>query len=211
MNIQTFVFSPFQENTYVLWNDNKEAIIVDPGCFFPQEELELKTFIESEKLHVHYLINTHLHLDHIFGNRFVEKTWNIGTSACEMDAFWLKDFTVQCRTFGLTPPSEAPQLSQTLHEGDCIELGNEQLHILEVPGHSPGSIVLLNKKDGFALVGDVLFKNSIGRSDFNGGDQALLIRGIQEKLLTLPDETIIYSGHGPTTTIGYERNSNPFI
>jgi len=211
MEIKQFVFSPFQENTYVAYTDNLEAIIIDPGCYSTDEENQLRLFIESKGLNVKHLVNTHLHLDHAFGNSFVEKTWNVVTEAHAGDAFWLKGMAGQCRMFGLELRNPAPGIGKELQEGDQIHLGMETLEILHVPGHSPGSIVLYNAKAHVLFVGDVLFENSIGRTDLQGGDYAQLIKGIQEKLLVLPDETVVYSGHGSATTIGKEKASNPFL
>jgi hydroxyacylglutathione hydrolase len=210
MTIKQFVFSPFQENTYVISADNKDALILDPGCFNASEEQKLLDYIKSEQLNVKFLVNTHLHLDHIFGNVFVEKSWEVKTSANAMDAFWLETYEDHCRLFGVKPPSSAPSIGHVLKEGDSIQLGNEIFKILEVPGHSPGSIALYHS-DGFLFAGDVLFKGSIGRTDLEQGNYAQLINGITNKLLILPDETVVYSGHGDPTTIGFERKNNPFL
>ena len=211
MEIKQFVFSPFQENTYVAYTDTLEAMIIDPGCYSTQEEKQLRMFIESKGLKVIHLINTHLHLDHAFGNSFVEETWNVKTEAHAGDAFWLKGMAGQCRMFGLELRNPAPDISKELQEGDVIGLGSETFEVLHVPGHSPGSIVLYNAKAHILFAGDVLFEGSIGRTDLQGGNYSQLIKGIQEKLLVLPDETIVYSGHGSTTTIGKEKVSNPFL
>ena len=211
MEIKQFVFSPFQENTYVAYTDTLEAMIIDPGCYSTQEEKQLRMFIESKGLKVIHLINTHLHLDHAFGNSFVEETWNVKTEAHAGDAFWLKGMVGQCRMFGLELRNPAPDISKELQEGDTIELGSETFEVLHVPGHSPGSIVLYDAKSHILFAGDVLFEGSIGRTDLQGGNYAQLIKGIQEKLLVLPDETVVYSGHGSATTIGKEKASNPFL
>jgi len=211
MNIKQFTFSPFQENTYVAYTDTKEAIIIDPGCNSPEEENLLRAFIENNDLKVVHLVNTHLHLDHAFGNTFVEKTWNVETSAHPGDAFWLKGMAGQCRMFGLELRNPAPGITHELQEGDLISMGEEAFVVLHVPGHSPGSIVLYDAKSHILFAGDVLFENSIGRTDLQGGNYAQLIKGIQEKLLVLPAETVVYSGHGPATTIGREKASNPFL
>jgi len=211
MEIKQFVFSPFQENTYVAFTDTLEAMIIDPGCYSTEEEKQLRLFIEDKGLNVTHLVNTHLHLDHAFGNSFVEKTWNVKTEAHAGDAFWLKGMAGQCRMFGLEMRNPAPDISKELQEGDSIELGSEIFEVLHVPGHSPGSIVLYNAKAHVLFVGDVLFEGSIGRTDLQGGNYTQLIKGIQDKLLVLPDETVVYSGHGSATTIGKEKASNPFL
>lgn len=211
MKIKQFTFSPFQENTYVVYTDHQEAMIIDPGCYSTAEENQLRTFIESNGLIVVHLVNTHLHLDHAFGNSFVEETWKVRTSAHEGDEFWLKGMAGQCRMFGLELRNPAPGITNVLREGDQIALGTETFEVLHVPGHSPGSIVLYNAQSNILFAGDVLFEGSIGRTDLQGGDYAQLIKGIQEKMLILPDETVVYSGHGPATTIGKEKASNPFL
>ena len=211
MEIKQFVFSPFQENTYVAFTDTLEAMIIDPGCYSTEEEQQLRLFIEAKGLNVIHLVNTHLHLDHAFGNSFVEKTWNVKTEAHAGDAFWLKGMAGQCRMFGLEMRNPAPDISKELQEGDTIELGTETFEVLHVPGHSPGSIVLYNAKVHVLFAGDVLFEGSIGRTDLQGGNYTQLIKGIQDKLLVLPDETVVYSGHGSATTIGKEKASNPFL
>jgi hydroxyacylglutathione hydrolase len=211
MIIKQFVFSPFQENTYVVYADNLEAMIIDPGCYQPSEEKKLQEFVESNGLIVKHLVNTHLHLDHTFGNVFVEETWGVRTAAHIGDDYWLKDMTGQCRKFGMEPLRPAPSIGIILKEGDRILLGTESFEVLEVPGHSPGCIALYNAARHCLFSGDSLFYGSIGRTDFPGGDYQQLIQGIQEKLLTLPDETAVYPGHGPFTSIGNERSSNPFL
>jgi hydroxyacylglutathione hydrolase len=211
MEIKQFTFSPFQENTYVAYTDTLEAMIVDPGCYSTVEENQLQEFIVSKGLKVVHLVNTHLHLDHAFGNRFVEETWHVKSSAHMGDDFWLKGMAGQCRMFGLELHKPAPNIGIELHEGDNIVLGSDSFEVLHVPGHSPGSIVLYDAKNHFLFAGDVLFEGSIGRTDLQGGDYTQLIKGIQEKLLVLPDETVVYSGHGSATTIGREKATNPFL
>ena len=211
MEIKQFTFSPFQENTYVVYTETLEAMIIDPGCYNEAEEKQLRLFIESKGLKVKFLVNTHLHLDHAFGNSFVEETWGVKTAAHTGDAFWLKGMAGQCRMFGLELKKPAPSISIELNEGNQIALGEGSFEVLHVPGHSPGSIILYNANEHFLFAGDVLFEGSIGRTDLQGGDYAQLIKGIQEKLLVLPDETVVYSGHGAATTIGKEKATNPFL
>ena len=210
MQIQSFVFSPFQENTYVIHSQG-EAMIIDPGCYFPNEEQALQSFIEAEGLRVRHLINTHLHLDHIFGNAFVCRTWELSATACLKDLFWLDSYPQQCALFGIPCREPAPPIGQWLEEGDTLTLGDETFQVLQVPGHSPGSLALYHSGKALLFAGDVLFQGSVGRSDLKGGNHDELIRSIREKLLVLPDETTVYSGHGPTTTIGAERRTNPFL
>lgn len=211
MQIQQFTFNPFQENTYIVYTDEKEAMIIDPGCYTEDEEDRLKKFIASKDLDVKLLVNTHLHIDHIFGNAFVEKTYNIKASANREDEFWIKGIEGQARMFGLTLRHTTQGVGTFIQEGDKLTLGTETFEVFQVPGHSPGSIVLYNAGNNCVFVGDVLFQGGIGRTDLQGGNYQYLIEGIQNKLLTLPENTIVYSGHGPATTIGQEKAGNPFL
>jgi hydroxyacylglutathione hydrolase len=211
MVIQRFVFSPFQENTFVVYSDNLEAMIIDPGCYSSAEEQKLLTFIQSNNLNVKYLVNTHSHIDHVFGNAFVEETWKVSSSANAGDDFWIKGMAAQYRMFGLEMRKQAPPIGHFLNEGDFIQLGDAIFTIFQVPGHSPGSIVLYNAGQHCLFAGDVLFEGGIGRTDLQGGDYQQIIQGIQGKLMVLPDETVVYPGHGSNTTIGQERRTNPYL
>lgn len=211
MQIKQFTFNPFQENTYVVYNEEKDALIIDPGCYSVNEENQLKDFIDSNSLNVRLLVNTHLHIDHVFGNAFIEKTYHIKASANREDEFWLKGLEGQSRMFGLKLRHDATTLENFIQEGDKLMLGKNVFDVFQVPGHSPGSIVLYNADNHCVFVGDVLFENSIGRTDLQGGSYQSLIEGIQNKLMTLPENTTVYCGHGPATTIGREKMNNPFI
>jgi len=211
MHIKQFTFNPFQENTYVVFNDEKDALIIDPGCYNDNEENQLKDFIDSNSLNVKLLVNTHLHIDHVFGNAFIEKTYQIKASANQQDEFWLRGLEGQSRMFGLKLRHDTPTLGNYIQEGDKLMLGKDVFDVFQVPGHSPGSIVLYNASSESVFVGDVLFENSIGRTDLQGGSYQSLIEGIQNKLMTLPESTTVYCGHGPSTTIGREKTNNPFI
>jgi len=211
MQIQQFTFNPFQENTYIVYNDEKEAMIIDPGCYTEDEETILKNFIVSNGLKIKLLVNTHLHIDHVLGNAFVEKTYHVKAHANSRDEFWLKGLEGQARMFGLSLRYPSTILENYIQEGDKLHLGSEIFDIFQVPGHSPGSIILYNAKNHLVFVGDVLFHGGIGRSDLQGGNYRSLIEGIQDKLLTLPENTVVYSGHGPSTTIGREKANNPFL
>jgi len=152
-----------------------------------------------------------LHLDHQFGNKFIFNTFGLKPEACQEDEFLLDNVVAQARSFGFTIEEEAQTLGAYIVEDQEIKFGNSRLKSIHVPGHSPGSMVFYSEKDGFLLVGDVLFRGSIGRTDLPKGDYATLIQGITKKLLPLPDSTVVYSGHGPTTTIGYEKTNNPYL
>jgi Zn-dependent hydrolases, including glyoxylases len=211
MKIQQFTFNPFQENTYLIYNEANEAFIIDPGCYNTLEEEELNEFIQSRKLSVKLVVNTHLHIDHIFGNAFVEMTYHVKSMANREDEFLLRNIEDQAQMFGVTLRHPAPPIGKYIQEGDHIQFGNEKFDIYQIPGHSPGSIILYNANNHCVFVGDVLFRYSIGRTDFQKGDYQSLIKGIKEKLLNLPENTIVYSGHGPSTTIGEEKAHNPFL
>jgi len=212
MTIKTFIFNPFQENTYLLFDETKEAVLVDAGCITDAEKQLLKRFIEENGLTLKRLINTHLHLDHQFGNKFIFNTFfGLKPEACVEDEYLLENVVAQARSFGFAVEEEAQPLGAYIVENQEIMFGNSSLKAIHVPGHSPGSMAFYSEKDGFLLVGDVLFRGSIGRTDLPKGDYATLIQGITKKLLPLPDSTVVYSGHGPATTIGYEKINNPYL
>ncbi len=211
MTIKTFVFSPFQENTYLVYDETNEAVIMDPGCYDDAEKQVLKQYIETNKLQVKRLLNTHLHIDHQFGNRFVAETYNLLPEVCKEDEFLLERIDTQYQMFGLKMEAKAQELGEYIVENQHIKFGNSQFIALHVPGHSPGSMAFYSEENAVVFAGDVLFRGSIGRTDLPGGDYAQLIRSIQENLLPLPDSTLVYSGHGPSTTIGYEKLNNPYL
>ena len=211
MTIKTFIFNPFQENTYLLFDETKEAVLVDAGCITDAEKQLLKRFIEENGLTLKRLISTHLHLDHQFGNKFIFNTFGLKPEACVEDEYLLENVVAQARSFGFAVEEEAQPLGAYIVENQEIMFGNSSLKAIHVPGHSPGSIAFYSEKDGFLLVGDVLFRGSIGRTDLPKGDYATLILSITKKLLPLPDSTVVYSGHGPATTIGYEKINNPYL
>lgn len=211
MQIKQFEFNPLGENTYVLYDDSRECVVIDPGCFFPDEKAQLTEFIDEHDLTVKHLINTHLHFDHIFGSAFVEQTYGIRTEAHPADEFMLDGLAQRMQMFGFRGEVAPPTIGRYLHEGDSILFGSQTLDILEVPGHSPGSIAFYNAQQGCIFVGDALFRGSIGRTDLEGGNHQQLLDAIRTKLFTLPPETVVYSGHGPATTIGFEMQHNPFF
>lgn len=209
IQLHAFVFSDFLENTYVLWDETREALIIDPGCQHAHERQHLQRFVEQQQLRPVLLLNTHGHLDHVFGNRWVVATWKIPLLAHREDVFLLQNLPATAAFYGMTvDPSPLPD--RYLDEGDEVRFGNSFLRVLHTPGHSPGSISLLYENE-FVISGDVLFQGSIGRVDLPGGHYEQLMQTITSKLLTLPDAVQVYSGHGPVTTIGEERRNNPFI
>lgn len=212
MKIQKFQFGPFQVNSYVLWDENtKDAVVVDAGCLFDNEKQELKSFIEQNELKLQRLINTHLHIDHIFGNPFMFEQYGLKPEANKDDEFWLVNANQQARMFGFELEEKQVPLGGYLNEGDQVKFGNEVLDIFKVPGHSPGSLVFYNKKTGDLFAGDVLFYESVGRADLQGGNFKDLKENIIKKLFILPGESVVYPGHGPSTTIEHEKLYNPFF
>lgn len=211
MTIKTFTFNPFQENTYLIFDETNEAVLIDAGCIFDAEKHQLKKFIEQNNLTIKRLINTHLHLDHQFGNKFIFDTYGLSPEACVEDEYLLENVIAQALTFGLPIEEEAQALGEYIVEDQYIKFGNSSLKAIHVPGHSPGSLAFYSEKDGVIFAGDVLFQGSIGRTDLPKGDYATLILSITKKLLPLPDSTVVYCGHGPTTTIGNEKVNNPYL
>ena len=211
MTIKTFTFNPIQENTYLVYDETNEAVVIDAGCVSEIEKRALKNYIEDNNLTLKRVINTHLHFDHQFGNKFLFDTYGILPEAGKADEYLLDDVVAHVRSFGLDIKEEAQPLGGYLTENQVIKFGNTSFVIYQVPGHSPGSVAFYDQKDGIVFAGDVLFRGSIGRTDLPQGDYATLIESITNKLLTLPDSTVVYSGHGPSTTIGFEKKNNPFL
>lgn len=210
LNVKIFSFNPLQENTYLLFNEKKECMIIDPGCYFDHEREALLAFIQNEELKPVLLVNTHCHLDHVFGNRFIHETYGLELHIHEGEK----------RVLDLAPASGLmwnmpfDNYAGPLHFIDPskpLSLGDDRLSVLFTPGHSPASISLYAEPDGFLIAGDVLFRESVGRTDLPGGDPDVLVNSILTQFYRLPDETIVYSGHGPSTTIGHEKKNNPFV
>ncbi|MDR2841429.1 MAG: MBL fold metallo-hydrolase [Paludibacter sp.] len=211
MTVKSFIFNPFQENTYVVFDETLQAAVIDAGCLSDSEKTQLRSFIEQNNLSIQQVINTHLHLDHQFGNRFLFQTYNIAPQAGIEDEFLLQNIAAQMRYFGLLCNEEAQMLGAYIADNQIIKFGNSELKAIHVPGHSPGSMAFYSAKDGILFSGDVLFNGSIGRSDLQKGDFATLINSIKQRLLCLPDSTLVYCGHGRNTTIGEEKRSNSFL
>ncbi len=208
--VKSFTFSPVQENTYVLYNEQKQCCIIDPGCYFPAEKDELKTGIEKAGLTPVLLLNTHCHLDHVFGNKFVHDIWGLDLHIHEKEKPVL-DFAPLSGERWQLPFDNYEGPLVYLKEGNFIKIGEDALEIRFTPGHSPGSISFYSAENGFIIGGDVLFNRSIGRTDLPGGSMETLMDSIRTQFFTLPDETKVYSGHGPVTTVGYEKGNNPFV
>lgn len=211
ISIKKFVFSPFQENTYIVYNQHKNAIVVDPGCYEMQEKEALKSFIESEGLTVKKLVNTHCHLDHVFGNRFVCDTYQVLPEYHKLDEPTMKMAPISASMYGIPGFEESPKCADYLVENTVLSLDEDEFELRFCPGHAPGHLVLVNHSQKLVIGGDVLFRASIGRTDLPGGNHQALIDSIKTQLFTLSDDFIVYSGHGPETTIGFEKENNPFL
>lgn len=210
LTVKGFVFSPLQENTFVVYNETGECIIIDPGCYFGNERNELKDFISRSQLHPKYLLNTHCHLDHVFGTKFVAETYGLQPQFHPKEK-QVMDFAPLAALHWNLPFDHYQGPAQYITEKDTLRLGEDEFTILFTPGHSPGHICFYNRKQQFVIGGDVLFRESIGRTDLPGGDFKTLEDSIRGQLFVLPDEVTVYPGHGPETTIGHEKAHNPFL
>jgi glyoxylase-like metal-dependent hydrolase (beta-lactamase superfamily II) len=209
INIQSFIFNPFSENTYVVSDHSGTAVIVDPGCFEPDEKNQLDTYISSKQLNLKFLLNTHCHIDHVLGNDHVKSKYNVPLYIHKMEEPLLKAVKSYASNYGFAGYREALP-DGYLEEHDEFRWGGSSFKVLFLPGHSPGHIAFYHAEQKILLGGDVLFQGSVGRTDLPGGDHATLIDSIQQKLFLLPDDVVVYCGHGPETTLGEEKMSNPF-
>jgi glyoxylase-like metal-dependent hydrolase (beta-lactamase superfamily II) len=210
ITIQDFCFSAFQENTYVLYNELKEAIIIDPGCYTRIEEKILSDFIRKENLKPILLLNTHCHLDHVFGNNYVSETYGLTAHIHPNEQIVLDRLPEAAAKWGA--PTEAYKGAiQYIHEGEMIQFGSDSFKVLLTPGHSPGSVCFYHVEQDFMIGGDLIFKDGVGRTDLPGANPLDLIKSIREQIFPLPDSLTIYSGHGPATTWGREKEHNPYI
>lgn len=210
IHIKKFVFNPFQENTYLLYDDTKECILFDPGCFEEHEQKELSQFIDNNGLKPVGLVYTHCHVDHIFGNNFIVETYGLIPEIHIAGIPFLEDGHKQGIAYGFEM-DPCGSTDKFIEHGDIIRFGHSELNAVYTPGHADGSLCFINFPQKFVLTGDVLFRDSIGRTDFPTGDFDLLMESIHQQLFTLDDAFTVYSGHGPETTIGYEKVNNPFI
>ena len=210
LNVKIFQFNPLQENTYLVFNEAKQCIIVDPGCYTEQERDQLAQFISGKQLQPVLLVNTHCHLDHVFGNKFIHDQYGLELHIHAGEQKVLE----MAPTSGLMWNLPFDNYQGPLHfinEATPIQLGEDKLEVLYTPGHSPASISFYSKEDDLLIAGDVLFRESVGRTDLPGGNPDILAHSIKTQLYTLPNETIVYPGHGIPTTIGHEKHHNPFI
>jgi hydroxyacylglutathione hydrolase len=209
IQIQAFVFNPFSENTYILYDNTGEAVVIDPGCSDIGEEQELKAFVSAHHLKVKLLLNTHCHIDHVLGNDFIKNHYKVPFLIHPIELEVLKSVKVYAPNYGF------PQYHEVLPDGllkesEPVTFGKSSLKVIFLPGHSPGHVGFYEPHQKFLISGDVLFNRSVGRTDLPGGNTNTLMASIHNKLFTLPDEVTVYSGHGPETTIGEEKIHNPF-
>ena len=210
LTIKQFTFNPVQENTYVIYHEKGECCIVDPGCYFTTERNELKNFIAGHQLRPKYLLNTHCHLDHVFGNKFVSDEYDLTLHFHKNEQVVFDNAPASGLMFGL-PFDQYTREIKYIDEKDVIKLGEDTIEILFTPGHSPGSVSFYCNAQEFVVSGDVLFNMGVGRTDLPGGNFNTLLNSIRTKLFGLPSTVTVYSGHGAKTTIGYEKIHNPFL
>ncbi|UPL49526.1 MBL fold metallo-hydrolase [Hymenobacter sublimis] len=210
MTVSGFTFNAFSENTYLLHDATGQCVIIDPGCYERAEQEALRSFIEKQGLQVVLLLNTHCHIDHVFGNQFVVDTYKVPFLIHEADLATLRSVPAYAPSYGFARYTPA-EPTGFLTPGEPLRFGETELEVRFAPGHAPGHVIFYHAPSSTVIGGDVLFQSSIGRTDLPGGDHATLIASIKSQLLTLPDETVVYPGHGPATTIGQERRTNPFL
>lgn len=210
IHIKSFVCNPYQENTYLLYDESGASVIIDPGMYSPAEEKEVLGFIDEHDLKLEYVLNTHCHIDHILGNRLIYDTYGL------LPTFHEKEIPLYAEVQNYAPQMgiryEVSPISETfLPESGTVRFGDHLLELIFAPGHSPGHLCFYSRPEGFIIGGDVLFKGSIGRTDLPGGNHSQLIQSISDKIYQLPDDTVVYPGHGPATTVGQEKRTNPFV
>jgi hydroxyacylglutathione hydrolase len=210
ISVEVLTFNMFSENTYILYDETKECVIIDPGCSNYQERMELKSLIEGRGLTVKHLLNTHAHIDHVLGNNFVKNTYKVKYHLHKKDLPILQSCTDRADFYGF-PGYVGAEVDVFIEEGDTIEFGNSKLEILFLPGHAPGHVAFISQPDLLCVSGDVLFKRSVGRTDFPLCNHADLMDSIKNKLFKLDDDMVILPGHGPFTTIGEEKKHNPYV
>lgn len=210
MQIAVFTFNDFSENTYLIYDDTKDCVIFDPGCNTDDERKTLTDFIESSGLTPVKLVNTHCHIDHVLGNKFVSDKYDLPLISHAGEKVVL-DMQPQISKMYGVPYDPSPEITEFLDDGDILKFGATSLKVLFTPGHSPASISFYCEDAGIVIGGDVLFQGSIGRTDLPGGNFDTLVKSIKEKFYTLPDATIVFCGHGPSTTVGEEKKNNPFV
>jgi len=210
IKVNSFQFNAFQENTYLIHDETRDAVIIDAGCYDKDEHNELTSFIEINNLNVIKLINTHSHVDHVLGCNFVKEYYKVKLGIHKLDEPTLRSVKVYAPAYGFVHYEEA-NADYFFEEGEKITFGHSEMEILFVPGHAPGHVAFVNKEQKICISGDVLFYRSIGRTDLPGGDFNTLIRSIREKIFPLGNDMVVYPGHGPATNVGDEIKQNPFL
>ncbi len=208
ISVQPFTFNGFQENTYVVYTSEGDAVIIDPGCYEPSEEQALVQFIEENNLKVHALLNTHAHIDHVLGNAFVMKKFGVDLYLHKEDIQTLASVANYAHVYGFEHYNPSPEATVLLSGGETLNFGSLSFEVYFTPGHAPGHVVFYNEENKFVINGDVLFNGSFGRVDLPGGDINILKQSIFETMFNLPEDTTVYCGHGPSTTIGKEKVTN---
>ena len=211
MNVHKITYNPFQENTYIVSDDKNNCVIIDPGCYFREEKEHLLNFIQQQNFKPLALLNTHAHIDHIMGNAFVKEKFNVDLYLHKDDLFLLKGASQSAHLYGLNEFIASPEPDQWLEDKQTIQFGDITFDVILGPGHAPGHLAFYSASEKFVINGDILFKGSYGRYDLPGGDFSTLKKTITEKMFALPEDTLVYTGHGPETTIGEEKRTNPIL
>ena len=209
--VKKFTFNPFQENTYIVYGQDKSAVIIDPGCSTSFERNEFVNFIDDNKLNVKALLNTHCHIDHVFGNAFVIEKYNVDFYMHPLDIPLLALAERSAQVYGIDGFVPSPQPTQLIEDGQILKFGDIQLNVIFGPGHAPGHVMFYSLENEFVISGDIVIQGAFGRVDLPGGDIEVLKNTIFNRLFTLPDETIIFSGHGGESTVGIEKVSNMIL
>jgi len=210
ISIKVFPFNAFQVNTYIIYDETKECVIVDAANYDELENETIFNFIKSNNLTIKNHINSHCHVDHVLGGYFIEKKFDIGLTLHKDSKIFLDNAIEQAKMFGFNLENTA-RISKYVEDEEFINFGNTSLKVISTPGHANGSICLINFEEKFVLTGDVLFKDSIGRTDLPTGNYEILFESIDKKLFSLPDDFVVLPGHGPSSKIGYEKQNNPFL
>lgn len=211
MELKRFIVNPIQVNCYLLWDESKEAVLIDCGAWFPKEREAIKEFILSKGLTLKHYLNTHLHFDHIFGNAFIEETFGVKAEANDADWPWAANIKERVARFGIQYEETVPELGRVLNDGDEVTFGTHRIVVMAVPGHSPGSLVYYVPEENMLFSGDALFHGSIGRTDFPDSNHYQLVTTLRKNILTLPEETVVYPGHDRETTIAFEKMYNMYL
>ncbi|MDD4602591.1 MAG: MBL fold metallo-hydrolase [Bacteroidales bacterium] len=210
IRIEKMIFNTFQVNTYLLWDETAECIVIDPACYEEHEKKALENFLLKNKLTLVRNLNTHCHIDHVLGNDFIAQTYQIYPEYHKNAVPFFYTLKELASSFGYTV-EQIPKPARFIEDNEIVRWGNSSLKVFFTPGHAEGSVCFYQEQQGFVITGDVLFKDTVGRTDMPTGDFDQLMNSIKTRLFTLPEQTIVYPGHGPETSIGYEMNNNPFI